>query len=406
MVSEGDCASAWSPFLYAALPLSEVALSEVLAGGAFGYYRWVDPNYSRTNPNAPAPGLGLPVSMGPIALPKPPPHKLRWGRLFLWTVLVFAGGVAVGFVEKDSLVKAGEEIGVHLGSTTAPPSSAATPSASQAASSSPSAVAPKPEPAAAAVPPSAAPVPAPASAPRPVVNLADPPSPEPAKAAHVTSHSARPEPATEALPVASAKHGKGAAKDGAKDGATASSPSHKPRFDEPFADESGSAPAPKPAASPSRKTVEAAAAKSEPSKTSAKSSDSLDNLMADSPSDGKGKKRENKDIDALLKDVQKPRAEPAPKKAAPASAPSLSAADIARVMNGVKTRSKECANKLAQKGVAELKITVGKSGAVSDVHLGGQLVNTPVGACIEKVTRAAVFPPSSGLVFDYRVDAR
>jgi len=59
-----------------------------------------------------------------------------------------------------------------------------------------------------------------------------------------------------------------------------------------------------------------------------------------------------------------------------------------------------------QKGVAELKITVGKSGAVSDVHLGGKLVDTPVGACIEKVTRAAVFPASSGLVFDYRVDAR
>ena len=128
--------------------------------------------------------------------------------------------------------------------------------------------------------------------------------------------------------------------------------------------------------------------------------------MADSPGDGKAKKHESKDIDALLKDVQKPRVEPAAKKEAPPPAPSLSAADIARVMSGVKARGKECATKLGQKGVAELKISVSKSGAVSDVHLGGKLVDTPVGACIEKVTRAAVFPPSSGLVFDYRVDAR
>ena len=338
--------------------------------------------------------------MGPIALPQPPRRKLRWGRLFLWTVLVFAGGVVVGFVAKDSLVKAAGEIGVNLGSATAAPALAAAPPASQPGSSStPSvAVAPKPEPAALAVLPGAAPAPEP----RPVVRLADAPAPEPVKAAPVTAHSARPEPTAETLPSASGKHGKGSV----KAVATASPADHKPSFEEPFADESGSAPASKPAASPSRKTVEAAPAKSEPVKKSAKSNESLDDLMGDAPGDGKGKKRENKDIDALLKDVQKPRAEPAPKKEAPPPAPALSAADIARVMSGVKARSKDCANKLAEKGVAELKITVGKSGAVSDVHLGGKLVNTPVGACIEKVTRAAVFPPSSGLVFDYRVDAR
>jgi hypothetical protein len=331
--------------------------------------------------------------MGPIALPAPPRRKLRWGRLFLWTALVFAGGVAVGFVAKDSLVKAAGEIGVNLGSTTV------------ALSASSGAVTPKPEPSAATVLPSAA-APAPAPEPRPVVRLADAPAPEPVKAAPGTAHSARPEPTAETLPSASGKHGKGSV----KAVATASPADHKPSFEEPFADESGSAPASKPAASPSRKTVEAAPvaapAKSEPVKKSAKSNESLDDLMGDAPGDGKGKKRENKDIDALLKDVQKPRAEPAPKKEAPPPAPALSAADIARVMSGVKARSKDCANKLAEKGVAELKITVGKSGAVSDVHLGGKLVNTPVGACIEKVTRAAVFPPSSGLVFDYRVDAR
>ena len=364
----------------------------MFAGVAFGYYRWVDSHYSRTNPNASASGLGLPVSMGPIALPKPPPRKIRWGRLFLWTVLVFAGGVAVGFVAKDSLVKAAAELGVNLGSTAASSASSGTALA-------------KPEPSAAATLPGAA-VPAPTPAPRPVVRLEDAPAPEPAQVAHVTLHSPRPEPAAEALPAASGKHGKGSV----KAVAMASPADHKPSFDEPFADESGSAPASKPAASPSRKTVEAAPVaaptKSESAKKSTKSNDSLDDLMGDAPGDSKGKKHDSKDIDALLKDVQKPRAEPAPKKEAAPPAPPLSAADIARVMSGVKARSKECANKLGQKGVAELKITVGKSGAVSDVHLGGKLVDTPVGACIEKVTRAAVFPASSGLVFDYRVDAR
>jgi hypothetical protein len=235
-----------------------------------------------------------------------------------------------------------------------------------------------------------------------VVKLADAPVPASAKVAPVVSPSARPEPPTEPSPGPSAKHGKAAAK--------ASPAGHKPSFDEPFAAESGGAAEPKPAANPSRKSSEApsaaAPAKKEPAKTSAKSGDALDNLMADSPGDGKAKKHESKDIDALLKDVQKPRVEPAAKKEAPPPAPSLSAADIARVMSGVKARGKECATKLGQKGVAELKISVSKSGAVSDVHLGGKLVDTPVGACIEKVTRAAVFPPSSGLVFDYRVDAR
>jgi len=342
--------------------------------------------------------------MGPIALPQQPPRKVRWGRLSVWTALVFVGGTAVGFVAKDALVKAGAELGVNLGSTTVAPSLAVRSAASQAASSSvPSvaAVAPKPETAAAAVPSGAAPAPTP----RPVVKLADAPAPEPAKSAHTPSHSARPDLTAEASPGASGKVAKGSA----KAVAMASPAGHKSTFDEPFADESGSNPASKPAASPSRKSDDAstvAAPKGEPAKKSARSNDSLDSLMADSPGDSKGKKHDSKDIDALLKDVQKPRAEPAPKKEAPAPAAALSASDISRVMNGVKTRSKDCANKLGQKGVAELKITVGKSGAVADVHLGGKLVNTPVGECIEKVTRAAVFPPSSGLVFDYRVDAR
>lgn len=77
-----------------------------------------------------------------------------------------------------------------------------------------------------------------------------------------------------------------------------------------------------------------------------------------------------------------------------------------RVMAGVKTRCNACAQRLGQTGIAELKITVGKNGAVTDVLVGGKIANTPLAACIEKATRMATFPPSTGLRFDYRIDAR
>ena len=32
--------------------------------------------------------------------------------------------------------------------------------------------------------------------------------------------------------------------------------------------------------------------------------------------------------------------------------------------------------------------------------------DTPLAACVEKAIRAATFPPSSGLRFDYRIDCR
>jgi hypothetical protein len=75
-------------------------------------------------------------------------------------------------------------------------------------------------------------------------------------------------------------------------------------------------------------------------------------------------------------------------------------------MASVKTRGNDCAQRLGAKGVAELKLAVGKDGKVTDARVGGKLANTPLGACIEKAARASSFPPSSGLRFDYRIDVR
>ena len=311
--------------------------------------------------------------MGRLALPKQR-CKRHWGWLLIWTTLVFCGGGVTGFVEKDRLLEVVGRLGLSLGQEPAVPmppvnsissTSAATPTPTVTERPTPK-VEPAPTPA--AVPPSAPAAAEPAPQPEHKSDEAEAHVSASAKAAGA-AHGA-------GAGAPSGKHGKGAAKAAAV--AEPSSSGQKASgFDNPFA-----------------------------TKT-AKSSDALDSLMQDAPGDSKGKKRESsKDIDALLKEVQKPRAEPAPKKEAPLPpAASLSASDISRVMSGVKARSKECAAKLGQKGVAELKIVVAKSGSVSDVHLGGKLVDTPVGSCIEKVARAAIFPPSSGLVFDYRIDA-
>jgi len=217
----------------------------------------------------------------------------------------------------------------------------------------------------------------------------------------------RAEPASEPEPsVARAPRGKGAAKT-----PSPASPSGKKsaKFDDPFASESESANEVKPAAASgkAKPAPSEPAAKSSPApKPAAKSNDPLDNLMNDGVADSKGKKRASKDLDDLLKDVQKSQPEPKAKPEPPPPASALSPADISRVMAGVKTRSNDCARRLNQKGNAELKITVGKDGRVTAANVGGNVAGTPLGACIEKATRAATFPASSGLKFDYRIDAR
>jgi hypothetical protein len=140
----------------------------------------------------------------------------------------------------------------------------------------------------------------------------------------------------------------------------------------------------------------------------AKSHGSLDDLMGDGPSAG-GKAHEkhstSREIDAMLKDVQKSDPAPAPKRVEPAAAaPSLTAADISRVMGGVKSNAAECGKRFGESGVADLKLTVGKDGRISSVAIRGKLADTPVGRCVVQAARNAEFPLNSGLTFDYRID--
>ena len=140
----------------------------------------------------------------------------------------------------------------------------------------------------------------------------------------------------------------------------------------------------------------------------AKSGDSLDELMAGVASGSKPRDKRNtsKEIDAMLKDVQKSEPAPPPKHAEPGPLPPLTAAEIAKVMADVKTHANACSKRFGQNGVADLKLTVGKDGKVTDVALRGKLADSPIAQCIAKAARGATFPPNAGLKFDYRIDVQ
>jgi hypothetical protein len=150
----------------------------------------------------------------------------------------------------------------------------------------------------------------------------------------------------------------------------------------------------------------AAPTKAPPKAAKAKGSTSLDSLMNDGVSDKKKSGKNNKELDSMLKEVQKPDNTPAPKKEPEKELPSLSQSDIRSTMTLVKQKAHDCATSLKAKGFAEMKITVGKDGKVAKAIIGGKLAGTPLAACVEKVTRATKFPESKGLTFDYRLDVR
>ena len=391
--------------------------------------------FQPSDPKAPPPDLNLPVFMGPLTLPQmpQPKRKRRWKLFLLWSVLMFVGGAAAGVALINEVCAAFDSVTSTLG---LPVPRFVADRRLAAHAPLPTAVAPTPAPEpvlapelppAAAVPsapagtgvgqavaakPAAMPAQAQPEAQPEAEQAAEAPAPREPKTGHrpVPAAPVRAETAPEPEPpVARAPHGKGAGKT-----APSASPSGKKvaKFDDPFASDNETAPAAKPAAASGKAkpapSEPVAAAKSEPAPkpSAARSHDPLDNLMDDGVAASKGKKRDSKDLDALLKDVQKSEPAPKAKPEAPPPASALSPSDISRVMAGVTPRSNDCARRLNQNGNAELKITVGKDGRVSDANVGGNLAGTPLGACIEKATRAATFPASSGLRFDYRIDAR
>jgi hypothetical protein len=358
--------------------------------------------------------------MGPLTVPDVS-RKRRWGWLTLWTLLVFAGGVAAGPTLTNQALSLVERGYAMLGMSVPQFVGKSKPAAPSLAPAAPS-IAPLPEPApgvqgraeepAAAAEPVAARAAKPAEPERPAAAVAPPP----AARTETAAAPGRAEAAAAKTPAAHPAHAKNEARTSAAKAAptvaTAAGPAAS-TYHDPFTEGDERANGPK-SAVPARKSrpsfeEPAPKEKSEPATrpTASGSQDSLDNLMADVVTDKKKEKRhEGKSLDALLNDVQKSKPEPAPKREEPAPLPPLSQADISRVMAGVKMRGQECGRQLGQKGIAELKLVVSKDGRITGASVGGKLANTPVGACIEKAVRAASFPPSAGLRFEYRIDIR
>jgi hypothetical protein len=315
------------------------------------------------------------MQMGAMKLPDPP-RKPRWGWLLVWTLMVFAGGVASSPILLDlarPLIARGTAI---------------------TGNSRPVAVTVPP---AAPVAPEVVALPA-TEAPRAPVRTKGPSAAQPAVAA--------PAPAapTTAEESAHTAHGHTTGKSSAPStGSTRTGTDPNPFED---GAEKTAAKGATHKSKPMPDDLTAAPTKPAPAGKSS-SHDPLDSLMLDTPAEGKGKKQDSKNMDALLKEVQKGKPEPAARREVPAEdAPSLTASDIARVMGGLKVRGKECARTVGQTGVAEMKLAVAKDGSVSSASVGGKLAGTPLAACIEKAARSATFPRSNGLRFDYRLDVR
>jgi hypothetical protein len=337
-----------------------------------------------------------------MSLPVQKP-KRRWGAVIGFVLIAFAGGVAAGPTLTDYAYILVEGGAAFL--TTNVPwlmgKSKQAPAPPPTVHRAPSPAAPSGEPAPVAVTPPAPPSEAPAPAERPTAA-----APEPAAAA----------PAAAEPPAARHAHGRSAAKPPAAAPAVAR-PQPEPapvkkrgKGQDPFETDEGGA---KAAAAPKHEPAAKAEPTPKPASRAGRSSDALDNLMADvvteTKGDGKskGKKQSgSKDIDSMLKDVQKSEPAPVKKKEQPADLPPLAPADIARVMGKVKTRANACSQQFGGKGQAELKVTVGRDGKVSDVSVGGKVADTPTAQCIAKAVRAASFPPNAGLRFDYRIDVR
>lgn len=351
----------------------------------------------------------MPAAVGPMVFPVQKP-KRRWGRvIFASTLCAFAGGIAAGPTLQDYAYQ-GVDIAAFFIVTNAPPwvTRHIPPSPNHLPPPSRSFMA------RAALPPPALPEPEPVAqaqgeSPTPEAPVAErrPPSSAP----RIEPLAALPEvaPAADVRAPSRTRHGRPAARAQAREvpPAPASLPtSRRAKHTDPFDTAGGTAEA----VTPKREVAAAPPPRSETAPTRARSNDGLDELMGapggESASAPRGKRSTSRAIDDMLKDVQKSEPAPAPRRSEPAALPSLTASDITKAMAAVKTRANECGKSLGQKGMAELKLTVGKDGRVSNVIVGGKPAGSPLGDCIARAARAASFPPSTGLKFDYRIDVR
>ena len=363
-----------------------------------------------TTPNAPPAYLSTaPTMVAPLPPPATKP-KPRTGRFIAWSLWVFAGGLAAGPALADyadeGLATAISWVAINAPSFLQPylpkplpvltepdhPSRdrgtvATAPVAAEPATIAEAPAPPEPTAEIVAPPPKVeAPVAAAIGKPATPARPATQPQPRPAHSTPRKVAVAEPAAPPRVAPEKSARHKADDSSD-------------------PFVSD-GHGPAEPAAKEPVAKAVVAPAVPAK--RTHEKSGDALDDLMGGGPSGSAGKPKDrhntSKEIDAMLLDVQKPLPPAPPKRVESAPLPPLTAADINKAMAGVKSDAKACGKRFKQTGMADLKVTVGKDGRVTDVALNGPLADSSVAHCVIKAARGAAFPHSAGLKFDYRID--
>ncbi len=82
--------------------------------------------------------------------------------------------------------------------------------------------------------------------------------------------------------------------------------------------------------------------------------------------------------------------------------PPLARDDIVAVLKQLRPRMKACSQQHQQRGLATVRIEVGKAGEVVAAAVSGPpFAGTPAGECVEAAVKAASFPSSAGMTFQY-----
>ena len=81
----------------------------------------------------------------------------------------------------------------------------------------------------------------------------------------------------------------------------------------------------------------------------------------------------------------------------------LGRTEITTVMKDVQSKMNDCYRRYAQEGAADVRVEVAPDGSVAKTLVRGELANSPTATCVESKLKAAVFPPSAGIAFNYRL---
>ena len=84
----------------------------------------------------------------------------------------------------------------------------------------------------------------------------------------------------------------------------------------------------------------------------------------------------------------------------------LSKQAVVTGMNVVKPAVDECYRVWRVPGIVILRVVVDEGGRIVDAHALTRFSGTPTGRCVEASVRAARFPRSAGLTFDYPFNLR